>query len=87
MEMSLWLQLPEQRGLGSAKPASLDRIAPPRDHCVLMWEEGIMWVAGAMPRGGGVGAGTWARILPVCTQQSQSRTFYCCSGLLLANLI
>lgn len=83
--MSLWLQLPEQRGLGSAKPASLDRIAPPRDHCVLKWEEGITWVARAVPRG--AGAGTGARILPVCTQQNQSRTFYRRSGLLLANLI
>lgn len=66
--MSLWLQLPEQRGLSSAKPVSLDRIAPSRDHCVLRWEEGITWVARAIPRGG---TGTGARSLPVCTQQSQ----------------
>lgn len=40
--MSLWLQLPEQRGLGFAKSTSLDGIAPPNDYCVLRWEEGIM---------------------------------------------
>lgn len=42
VEMSLWLQLPVQRGLVFAKASSLDGIAPPNDHCVLRWEEGIL---------------------------------------------
>mgnify|MGYP007046042086 CR=1 FL=1 len=42
VEMSLWLQLPEQRVLGFAKPFSLDKIALPNDHCALKWEQEIM---------------------------------------------
>lgn len=54
----------EQRGLGFAKPFSLDRIALPSDHCALKWEQGHA----------NVGVGNEARNLSIGTQQSQSST-------------
>lgn len=80
--MSLGLQLPEQRSSGIAKPSSLGKIAPSSGHHVLRWEEGIMREAEGCVK---VGRGSGARSLPVGIQRSQSRTFYCCSRLLLAD--
>lgn len=79
--MSLWLQLPEQRGLGIAKPFFVDRIIPAM--ITVFWSGKRELFRRLGPCQGGWGI--WGK-KPACSYPAKpEQNLHCCSGPLLAH--